>query len=294
MKKKILSGFIAFLLVVVGISSTSFDDVITISAEQVTGSYSLDGYLGDKDGYQELVVGDIVNSWADLTSNDGKEMNYGEQWEFVEDQELDEANITYLYYSNYDNVKDAQQDRVDFKGRIPNDAFGKYVYKIVSVRALPNKEIYTKHIRSTYTIGAWTENGESKYTVTLNSDGKTVTVFSIWGTGTSSSIQNSVKIDGKTYKVIRLGQVCLENKSLKKIIIPSGITEIGENAFKGGNKLKTIVINGNLKSVEKNAFAEINPKAVFNIKGSKKNYNKMVKLIKKSGVPKTVKFKNVK
>ena len=106
--------------------------------------------------------------------------------------------------------------------------------------------------------------------------------------------ENSVKIDGKTYKVIRLGQVCLENKSLKKIIIPSGITEIGENAFKGGNKLKTIVINGNLKSVEKNAFAEINPKAVFNIKGSKKNYNKMVKLIKKSGVPKTVKFKNVK
>ena len=38
MKKKILSGFIAFLLVVVGISSTSFDDVITVSAEQVTST----------------------------------------------------------------------------------------------------------------------------------------------------------------------------------------------------------------------------------------------------------------
>ena len=80
---------------------------------------------------------------------------------------------------------------------------------------------------------------------------------------------------------------------LKSVVLHSGITWIGEKAFQGAKNLKTITIQGNLKGVGKNAFKDVNKKVVFKIKASEKNYKKIVKLIKKSGVPKTVTFKRV-
>ena len=72
------------------------------------------------------------------------------------------------------------------------------------------------------------------------------------------------------------------------------VIEIGEKAFYKASKLKTITIQGNVKSIGKNAFAGINKKAVIKIKASNSNYKKIVKLIKKSGAPKTVTYKLVK
>lgn len=66
------------------------------------------------------------------------------------------------------------------------------------------------------------------------------------------------------------------------------------NSFYKAGKLKTVTIQGNVKSVGKNAFAGINKKAVIKIKTSNSNYKKIVKLIKKSGAPKTVTYKRVK
>ncbi|MCR5099430.1 MAG: leucine-rich repeat domain-containing protein [Lachnospiraceae bacterium] len=72
-------------------------------------------------------------------------------------------------------------------------------------------------------------------------------------------------------------------------------TKICKQAFSGSKKLKTIVIKGKISSVGKNAFNNINNKATIQIKATKANYKKEVKLIKKSStIPKTVKFKRVK
>lgn len=72
----------------------------------------------------------------------------------------------------------------------------------------------------------------------------------------------------------------------------SKVTTIGKNAFNGDKQLKTVKINGNsLKKVGKNAFKGIKKNAVITIAAKdKKTYNKVVKMIKKSGVG-TVKFK---
>ena len=83
------------------------------------------------------------------------------------------------------------------------------------------------------------------------------------------------------------------NAKLKTITLGSNVTAIGESAFSGASKLTNVTISGNIKSIGKDAFKGINKKAVFKIKASKKNYENIVKKIKKSGVPKTVKFKRI-
>lgn len=74
------------------------------------------------------------------------------------------------------------------------------------------------------------------------------------------------------------------------------VTSLGGMLFDGNSELKTINITaGNLKKVGKFAFRFINSKAVFKIRGTKKQFKKIKKLIKASkNLPKGVKFKRVK
>lgn len=107
-------------------------------------------------------------------------------------------------------------------------------------------------------------------------------------------IPATIKEDGKTYKVTKIAAgACKGNKNLTSVSVGKNVTSIGKNAFNGCLKLKTITIKGKVTSVGKNAFAGISKKATIKIKASKKQYKKTVKLIKKSGIPKTVKFKRV-
>ena len=72
----------------------------------------------------------------------------------------------------------------------------------------------------------------------------------------------------------------------------SKVKTIGKNAFNGDKKLNTIKINGNaITKVGKGAFKNIKKKATITIYAKdKKTYNKVVKLIKKSGAS-SVKYK---
>lgn len=83
------------------------------------------------------------------------------------------------------------------------------------------------------------------------------------------------------------------NKALTTIdFSKSKVKTIGKNAFNGDKKLKTVKINGNsLTKVGKNAFKGIKKNATITVNAKdKKTYNKVVKLIKKSGA-KNVKYK---
>ena len=72
----------------------------------------------------------------------------------------------------------------------------------------------------------------------------------------------------------------------------SKVKTIGKNAFNGDKKLNTIKLNGNaITKVGKGAFKNIKKKATITIYAKdKKTYNKVVKLIKKSGTS-SVKYK---
>lgn len=82
-------------------------------------------------------------------------------------------------------------------------------------------------------------------------------------------------------------------KKLTTVVIGKGVKKIGKNTFKSCKKLKTITIKGNITKVGKGAFSSIKKKATIKIKASKKNFNKIKKLIKKSGA-KNVKYKRIK
>lgn len=147
--------------------------------------------------------------------------------------------------------------------------------------------------RSLGRITSW--GGTENITFSSNGDGKSVHVYSIYqNKANNARVPSAITIAGKSYKVTSIGYLALSNMNLKSITIPSTVTSIEEKAFYKASKLKSITILGKLKNVEKKAFAGINKKAVIKIKASASDYKKIVKLIKKSGAPKTVTYKRIK
>ena len=132
---------------------------------------------------------------------------------------------------------------------------------------------------------------EASYTA----DGNKLTLASVETKGkTSVSIPTTVECDGKTFKVTKIAEGALSgDKEIKSVTIGKNITAIGEGAFKGDSNLKSITISGKVKTIGKGSFEGINKKAVIKIDASKKEFKRIVKAIKDSGIAKTVKFKRV-
>lgn len=127
--------------------------------------------------------------------------------------------------------------------------------------------------------------------MTYSVSGSKITLAKVETKGkTAVSIPATVKCDGKTFKVTKIGAAALKgNKEIKKVTVGKNVTAIGKNAFKGDSNLKTVVLKGKVTSVGKNAFNSVNKKATFKI--AKANFKTVKKAIKKSGVAKTVKYK---
>ncbi len=121
--------------------------------------------------------------------------------------------------------------------------------------------------------------------------------------GTFLSKTGTYKITNKKKKEVQMIEGAVSLKGAVKV--PKTVTyekkkykvtSLGGMLFDGNSELKTINITaGNLKKVGKFAFRFINSKAVFKIRGTKKQFKKIKKLIKASkGLPKGVKFRRVK
>ena len=103
----------------------------------------------------------------------------------------------------------------------------------------------------------------------------------------------NVNVKGNNLKEIKEGAFkgC---KKLKQLTLSKNIDTIGNNAFYGDTILKTIVIKSkNVKKIGKNAFKNINKKSTIYVpkKLSNKQFNKYKKMLKKAGLPSTVKIK---
>lgn len=293
MKTKLFAGLmaatLAFTVVPMGTAPAQAAEV---------DAYKLDGYAINQNDNDEISVGDNVYAAGWLTDANGKDVDK-DKWTFVDQEWFDNGNIDTLFYSDYNDIKEAEKDMVAFSGKVPEEAFGKNVYNYCGAYLLTdNQNAVWAYVPSKYHVTHWDDS--KSYTVDRNDDGKSVTVFTIKNTkksGKTITFPSSIKIGGKDYKIVKIGDYALDNgkgTGLSAVTFPSTINTIGKEAFKGAENLKTITVKGNLKNIGKNAFSGINKKAVFKIKATESNYKKIVNKIKKAGAPKTATYKRIK
>ncbi len=129
--------------------------------------------------------------------------------------------------------------------------------------------------------------GVENVTANTNKSGKATVTEIVVKSTKAVTVPSLVTIDGVKYTVTKLGSNAFKGETVKKVTLPSSITSIGSKAFSGVKSLKTIKINATKKvSVDKNAFKGVNTKKLtitVNKKMSKKNYNALVKSLKKAG-----------
>lgn len=110
---------------------------------------------------------------------------------------------------------------------------------------------------------------------------------------TSLTVQDTVKLNGKKYKVTAIEDgACKGLSKLKKLTIGKNITEIGAEAFKDCAKLKTITIKSDKLQqgkIGKKAFEGINPKAT--VKCPEKMLEAYQEYLLASGIPESAVFK---
>ena len=130
---------------------------------------------------------------------------------------------------------------------------------------------------------------------TISTDG-VVRIKAVETDGTKATVPESVNVEGKEIPVTIIGKNAFAGTDVEKVTVGSNITTIGVGAFNDAASLKSIVFKAaNITKIYKGAFDGIAEDAVIKITASsKKEYNRLVKLIKKSGIAKTVKFKRVK
>ena len=138
------------------------------------------------------------------------------------------------------------------------------------------------------------ENG-TKVSKVYKAVGDGVKVSSFKSDKGTVTIPSTITIAGRKVPVTTIAGGAFKNDlTLTKVKIGKNVTVIGKNAFKGAKNLKSIVIYDDLTEVHKGAFKGIAPDAVIKIKADKENFDRIVALIKASGISKTVKFKRVK
>ena len=134
-----------------------------------------------------------------------------------------------------------------------------------------------------------------KYKVTSDTiGGGTVTVYGVSNKNLKSyTIQNSITIDGYSYKITGIHDKAFKNcKKATSIVLGNNIKSIGKETFCNCRKLKSLTIKSKkLKTVGKNAFKNIHSKAKIKVPSSK--LSKYKKIMKDKGQKKTVKIKKM-
>ncbi|MEY8427460.1 leucine-rich repeat protein [Lachnospiraceae bacterium 46-15] len=112
---------------------------------------------------------------------------------------------------------------------------------------------------------------------------------------TSVTIPVTVKINGKSYKVVQIDANAFKNcTKLKQITIGANVASIGKNSFQGCKKLSKVTLKGTkLKNIKSGAFKKTSSK--MTVKAPKKlkkaQRTALLKKMKKAGMSKKAKIK---
>jgi len=138
---------------------------------------------------------------------------------------------------------------------------------------------------------AITVKEERQYSLSVNGRLK---LMSLTTDGEKLTIPESIELDGMTRVVKAIGKNAMKgNKTVKEVVIGENITTICTGAFKNCKNLELIELTGSVKKIYKNAFKGIAENAKFMIKASEEDFERIVELLKKSGVSDTVTFERV-
>lgn len=222
--------------------------------------------------------------------------------EFVENKEWDNASgeeyeARQEALGPYDYYIDDEGNKVevDYDEPVPEAAFGKKLHSLWLIYYKPAGKIYPIDITSKSTVLAWPE--ETKvWSMKRNADKKTVRAYFLHMSSTYSeklTVPKKATIAGKTYTVTAVGGETDGRDEVKELKLPETIKTITKKAFYESVNLKTVTMTGKVKSIGKKAFAKIAKKPVFKIKANKKDFNRVVKLIKESGAPKSAAYKRI-
>lgn len=121
---------------------------------------------------------------------------------------------------------------------------------------------------------------------------KTVTYSKTKTTSKKAVVPDTITVNGTKLKVTAVSASAFAgNKKIKTVTLGKNITKIGTKAFYKAKNLSQITVNGNtIKSIGKNAFSGVKKNCKITVRAKdKKQYKKIVKLIKKAGAKK-VKF----
>ena len=166
---------------------------------------------------------------------------------------------------------------------IPEPVVTPQITKTVSV----NSQVITENGDKVKITGKIYKSGKISLNVTvIDKNGKSQKIKYKNATDNSTSLMLTSFKTSLT-KVVISSQIQIEGQTFK-------ITAIGGGAFSGNKKLKTIEIGNNITEIAEGAFDGIRSDVTFRLKMTKKQYKTMKSLLKKSGLPKTVKFKRVK
>ena len=109
------------------------------------------------------------------------------------------------------------------------------------------------------------------------------------------SIPDEVTVNGVMIPVAAILKSTFKNNTaIINATVGRNVTVIGSKAFYGAKNLKNILVYSDVVKVGKGAFKGIAKNALIKIKADKENYNRIVELIKASGIGKNVKFKRIK
>ena len=138
---------------------------------------------------------------------------------------------------------------------------------------------------------AVTVKEEKDYSLSVNGRLK---LMSLASDGEKLTIPESIELDGMTRALKSIGKNAMKgNKSVKEVVLGENITTICTGAFKNCKNLELIELTGSVKKIYKNAFKGIAENAKFVIKASEEDFERIVELLKESGVSDIVTFERV-
>jgi lysophospholipase L1-like esterase len=156
-----------------------------------------------------------------------------------------------------------------------------------------DETIFTGSNGTSTVIATITSADGIKVNETFNVDKKgSVKITSFDSSSTEVVIPDTVDAGGKSYPVTKISSGAMKgNTALTKVSLNENIKAIGRGAFSGDKNLETIELTDSVIRIHKKAFKGISKNAVFYITAaSEKEFERVVNLIKDSGIKSTVKF----
>ncbi|MBO6108548.1 MAG: leucine-rich repeat protein [Eubacterium sp.] len=197
----------------------------------------------------------------------------------------------------YNKVTTTTETKVNSSGEVIGEKTSIVIEKKTDASVTTSTYEVTDNAKNTVSVtGIETTSKSGTLTIPqkITADGTTYTVTVIKPEAFKNNKKTKTLDTGESIKDI--GKAAFQNNtSLTKVTLGRSTKTIGANVFRGDKNLKKITINtGKITKVGKNAFKGISKNAKIYIEADKKEYKKVVKLIKKSGgLPKKVKFKRL-